>query len=161
MDLLLLGPVEARFDGRLIALGAPKQRAVLAMLALQLGRTVSTDRLVEGLWGERPPLSAPKMVQLYVSHLRRLLDGNGAEIVTRGRGYELRLADGDVDAVQFERLLDESRAREALALWRGEALADVADEPFAAPRSGGWRGCGCTRANWRSTTTSKPAGTAR
>jgi YVTN family beta-propeller protein len=132
VDLLLLGPVEARLDGRPVALGAPKQRAVLAMLALQLGRTVSTDRLEEGLWGERPPLSAPKMVQLYVSHLRRLLDGNGAEIVTRGRGYELRLSDGDVDALRFEQLLDDGRAREALALWRGEALADLVDEPFAA-----------------------------
>jgi DNA-binding beta-propeller fold protein YncE len=72
------------------------------------------------------------MVQLYVSHLRRVLDGNGAGIVTRGRGYELQLSDGDVDAVRFERLVDESRAREALALWRGEPLADVVDEPFAA-----------------------------
>jgi peptide/nickel transport system substrate-binding protein len=133
VDLLLLGPVEARLDGRLIALGAPKQRAVLAMLALHLGRTVSTDRLAGGLWGEHPPPSAPKMVQLYVSHLRRLLEGNGAEIVTRGRGYELRLSDGHVDALRFEHLLDDSRAREALALWRGEALADIADEPFAAP----------------------------
>ena len=132
MDLHLLGPVEARLDGRPIALGAPKQRAVLAMLALRVGHTVSTDRLAEGLWGEHPPPSAPKMVQLYVSHLRRLLDGNGAEILTHGRGYELRLVHGEIDAVRFERLLEEERAREALALWRGEALADVADEPFAA-----------------------------
>jgi len=132
MDVHLLGPIEARLDGRPIALGARKQRAVLAMLALQVGRTVSADRLAEGLWGEQPPLSAPKMVQLYVSHLRRLLAGNGAEIVTRGRGYEPRLTDGEVDAVQFVRLLDQTRAREALALWCGEPLADVADEPFAA-----------------------------
>ena len=132
MDLRLLGPIEARLDGRVIALGAPKQRAVLAMLALEVGRTVPVDRLAEGLWGEQPPGSAPKMVQLYVSHLRRLLEGNGAQIVTRGRGYELRLFDGDVDAVRFERLLEQSSPREALALWRGEALADVADEPFAA-----------------------------
>jgi YVTN family beta-propeller protein len=132
VDLHLLGPVEALLDGRPIALGAPKQRAVLAMLALREGHTVSADRLAEGLWGEHPPASAPKMVQLYVSHLRRLLDGNGAEIVTHGRGYELRLVDGDVDAVQFARLLDEARPREALALWRGEALADLVDEPFAA-----------------------------
>jgi YVTN family beta-propeller protein len=132
VDLLLLGPVEARADGEPIALGAPKQRAVLAMLALHVGRTVSADRLAEGLWGEQPPASAAKMVQLYVSQLRRLLDGSGAQIVTRGRGYELRLADDEVDAIRFERLLEEGRAREALALWRGEALADVADEPFAA-----------------------------
>ena len=101
------------------------------MLALEVGRTVSADRLAEGLWGEEPPASAPKMVQLYVSHLRRVLGGNGS-IVTRGRGYELQLPGDDVDAVRFERLLEESRAREALALWRGDALSDVADEPFAA-----------------------------
>ena len=133
IDLRLLGPIEARLAERPIALGAPKQRAVLAMLGLQAGRTVSADRLAEGLWGEQPPASAPKMVQLYVSQLRRLLDGDGAQIVTRGRGYELRLADGAVDAVEFERLLEHGRAREALALWHGEPLADVADEPFAAP----------------------------
>ncbi len=132
IDLRLLGPIEARRDERPVALGAPKQRAVLAMLALEAGRTVSADRLAEGLWGEKPPASAPKMVQLYVSQLRRLLDGDGAEIVTRGRGYELRLTDGAVDAVEFERLLEQDRPRDALALWHGEPLADVADEPFAA-----------------------------
>ena len=132
MDLRLLGPVEVRVDGRTVALGAPKQRAVLAMLALQVGRTVSADHLVEGLWGEQPPPSAPKMVQLYVSQLRRLLDGNGARIVTHGRGYELQLPGDEVDVIRFERMLEQDRAREALALWRGEALADVADEPFAA-----------------------------
>jgi len=132
MDVRLLGPIEASLDGRPIALGPGKQRAVLAMLALECGRTVSADRLAEGLWGERAPPSAPKMVQLYVSHLRRLLDGDGAEILTRGRGYELRLADGAVDVLRFEQLLDEARPRDALALWRGAALADVADEPFAA-----------------------------
>ena len=100
--------------------------------ALEANRTVSADRLAEGLWGEEPPSSAPKMVQLYVSQLRRLLDGNGATIVTHGRGYELRLPADAVDVARFERLVDESRPREALALWRGEALADVADEPFAA-----------------------------
>ena len=72
------------------------------------------------------------MVQLYVSHLRRLFDGDGARIVTRSRGYELQIDDGEVDAVRFERLLGEHRPREALALWHGEALADLADEPFAA-----------------------------
>ena len=71
MDLRLLGPLEAHFEGRPIELGPRKQRAVLAMLALEPGRTVSTDRLVEGLWGDEPPASAPKMLQLYVSHLRR------------------------------------------------------------------------------------------
>lgn len=67
MDLHLLGPVEATLDGRPIPLGATKQRAVLAMLALAPNATVPVDRLVDGLWGEDPPASAPKMVQLYVS----------------------------------------------------------------------------------------------
>ena len=132
MDLRLLGPTEARLDDGPLELGPRKQRAVLAMLALRPGRTVSVDRLAEGLWGEQPPSSAAKMVQHYVSHLRRALDGNGVRIVTRGRGYELQLLDGEVDAVRFERLLEESRPRDALALWRGDALADLADEPFAA-----------------------------
>lgn len=126
MELRLLGPIEVRLEDRPIQLGPRKQRALLAMLALQVGRTVSADRLVEGLWGEEPPPSAPKMVQLYVSHLRPLLAGSGARIVTRNGGYELQLSGDEVDVVCFERLLEESRAREALALWRGDALADVA-----------------------------------
>jgi YVTN family beta-propeller protein len=132
MDLQLLGPIEARLGDRSVVLGARKQRAVLAMLGLEANRTVSAGRLAEGLWGEEPPASAPKMVQLYVSQLRRLLDGNGATIVTHGRDYELRIPSDAVDVARFERLVDESRPREALALWRGDALADVADAPFAA-----------------------------
>ena len=132
MDLRLLGPIEASVDGRPVTLGPPKQRAVLAMLALEAGRTVSSDRLVDGLWGDEPPASAPKMVQLYVSQLRRLMEGNGAEIVRRGRGYELQLSDGGVDVAQFMGLVERGQPREALALWRGDALADLVDEPFAA-----------------------------
>ena len=133
MELHLLGPIEARLGDRRLHLGARKQRAVLAMLGLEANRTVSSDRLAEGLWGEEPPPSAPKMVQLYVSQLRRLLDGDGATIVTHGRGYELCLPADAVDVERFERLVERVRApREALALWRGEALADVAEEPFAA-----------------------------
>src|SRR4051812_38580955 len=140
-DLQLLGPVEATLDGRPIPLGATKQRAVLAMLALHPNATVSVDRLVDGLWGEDPPATAPKMVQLYVSQLRRLLAGADAEIVTHGRGYELGVGTEAVDVVRFERLVEEASrsveapndlAHEALALWHGSALADVAEEPFAA-----------------------------
>ena len=139
LDLQLLGPIEATLDGRPVPLGPTKQRAVLAMLALQVNRTVSVDRLVEGLWGAEPPDSAPKMIQLYVSQLRKALAGDTAEILTRGRGYELRLAAEDVDAERFESLVDAAggggangAAREALALWRGDALSDVVGEPFAA-----------------------------
>jgi DNA-binding SARP family transcriptional activator len=102
------------------------------MLALEAGRTVSADRLAEGLWGDELPPSAGKMVQLYVSHLRRALDGDGVRIVTHGRGYELQLPERAVDAVCFERLVGESRPRDALALWQGDALADLIGEPFAA-----------------------------
>jgi peptide/nickel transport system substrate-binding protein len=140
MQVQLLGPVEAMIDGRQIPLGATKQRALLALLALHANTTVPVERLVDGLWGDDPPASAAKNVQLYVSQLRRLLAGADAEIVTHGRGYELRLADDAVDSARFERLVEEAgraetangAAREALAMWRGAALADVADEPFAA-----------------------------
>jgi len=131
MDLQLLGPVEATLDGRPIPLGATKQRAVLAMLGLHANATVSMDRLVDGLWGDDPPATAEKMVQLYVSRLRRLLNG-AAEIVTRGRGYELRIDQERVDAARFERLVRQGAQDEALSLWHGEALADVSQEPFAA-----------------------------
>ena len=136
MQLRLLGPIEASVDGRAIPLGAAKQRAVLAMLALRPGSPVSADELMEGLWGEHPPATAAKMVQQYISHLRRVLaDGDGGRpvILTRGRGYELDIAPDDVDARRFERLVDEGAPREALALWHGPPLADLADEPFAAP----------------------------
>jgi WD40 repeat protein/DNA-binding SARP family transcriptional activator len=121
-------------DGRTVPLGGPKPRAVLAMLALDPGTTVSTDRLIEGLWGDEPPTTAAKTLQVYVSRLRKALtaNGDGTEIVTRARGYELRLAPDDIDACRFERLLAHGAPREALALWRGPPLDDVADEPFAA-----------------------------
>jgi DNA-binding SARP family transcriptional activator len=135
VQISLLGPVEVTSGGRPVAIGAGQPRALLALLALHEGSTVSTDRLVEGLWGEEPPATAPKMVQLSVSQLRKALaaEGDGAQIVTRGRGYELRLADGGPDVRRFEQLIAGGRPREALALWRGAPLADVADEPFAAP----------------------------
>src|SRR6266545_4214010 len=134
MEISVLGPVEVSAGGRPVAIGAGKPRALLALLALREGSTVTTDRLVEGLWGEQPPATATKMVQLCVSQLRRALPNGdeGAQIVTRGRGYELRLGGGGLDARRFERLIADGRPREALRLWRGSPLADVADEPFAA-----------------------------
>ena len=126
--------MEASVDGRPVAIGAGKPRALFAMLALRAGSTVSSDRLIEGLWGEAPPASASKMVQLHVSQLRKALaeSGNGAEISTRGHGYELRVAEEVVDTQRFERLIARGMPREALTLWRGPALDDVAGEPFAA-----------------------------
>ena len=114
------------------------------MLGLEANRAVTADRLIEGLWGEQPPPSAAKMVQNYVWRLRSVLaDDGGAEIVTRGRAYELRIDRELVDVCRLERLVSEAAraaeagerrngaAREALALFRGDPLADVADEPFA------------------------------
>src|SRR3954451_6878318 len=97
MDVRLLGPVEASVDGRVVAVGAGKPRALLALLALHAGSTVSSERLIEGLWGERPPATAVKLIQLHVSQLRKAISaaGDGGPILTRGHGYELRLeADG-------------------------------------------------------------------
>jgi DNA-binding SARP family transcriptional activator/WD40 repeat protein len=144
-EIKVLGRVDLLIDGRAVPLGGSKQRAVLAMLALRANRTLSADELIDGLWGERPPASAAKMVQLYVSRLRKAIDanGSGARIVTRGRGYELRVADDVVDATRFERLVEEAArgpasaagangaAGAALELWHGAPLADVAEEPFA------------------------------
>jgi YVTN family beta-propeller protein len=137
MEIRLLGLVEASHEGHAVALGGAKPRALLAILALQANTPVSADRLIEGLWGDRPPATAHKLVQVLVSGLRKELAGADVEIVTRGRGYELRVDPDAVDALRFERLLTSgengSHAREALALWGGPPLDDLADEPFAAP----------------------------
>jgi len=143
MDLLVLGPLELRSGEEPVGIGAPKERAVLAILALNANTSVSVDRLIEGLWGTDPPATATKNVHNYISKLRKLLASTGdAEIVTRGRTYELRIDPGHLDLRRVERLLDEARraaadgqhsqaAREALALWRGDSLADLSEEPFA------------------------------
>ena len=134
MEVRVFGALEANVDGRTVPLGASKPRALFAMLALHAGSVVSVQRLIEGLWGEHPPATAPKLVQVYVSRLRHALAarGEGAAIVTRGRGYELRVDPDAVDAARFEQLVVQGSPRDALALWRGPPLDDVADEPFAA-----------------------------
>ncbi len=136
-DVRLLGAIEVTLNGRPVELGATKQRALLVMLALRANAVVSVDELVEGLWGEEPPASAVKLIQHYVS---KLLAGGDAEIVTRGRGYQLRVRPDAVDVADFERLADAAArngengtaARRALSLWRGRPLLEVIDEPFAA-----------------------------
>jgi DNA-binding SARP family transcriptional activator/WD40 repeat protein len=143
VEFRILGPLEVVQDGELCVLGAAQQRALLAVLVLHRGETVSMDRLIDELWGERAPATAAKTVQVYVSHLRKAL-GRGV-IVTHGRGYRLAAAPGQVDVGQFDLLIaegrraladgDAARARarlgSALGLWRGEPLADFAYEPFA------------------------------
>ena len=151
MEFRILGPLEVRHDGRVIPLGAGQQQALLALLLLRANETVSRDRLVHELWGERPPSTAAKALQGHVSALRKLLEPDrasgaaGRVIVTRGSGYELRLEKDQLDVDLFERLRDEGRGalahgrpgraatllRDALALWRGSPLTDFAYEPFA------------------------------
>jgi DNA-binding SARP family transcriptional activator/WD40 repeat protein len=143
MQIRVLDSVGVELNDRPVKLGGPKQRAVLAMLALNAKTTVSVERLVDGLWGEDPPATGAKMVQQYVSQLRRLLDDDdGTLIVTRGRGYELHVDPATVDGLRFERLVElaadegagrrSELAREALDLWQGLPLAGMLDEPFAA-----------------------------
>ncbi len=113
IEVRLLGSVEALVDGHSLALGGSKQRSVVALLALNANTTLSADELIDALWGDDPPQSAAKNVQKYVSRLRKALGEAGAEaeILTRGRGYELRLPAGAVDALRFEQLIEEA-ARE-------------------------------------------------
>ena len=145
LELRILGPVQAVRDGRDVPLGGPKQRAVLALLVLDVGRTVPAGQLAEALWLGSPPSGAAKTLRSYVSRLRTVLAPETA-VTARGGGYAL-IADPDqVDAARFERLVGAGqgalglgeaasaagRFAEALALWRGRALADVTDvEPLA------------------------------
>src|SRR5215211_2141565 len=143
IEIRLLGPLEALRDGHAVPLGGTKPRALLASLALEPGRVVSVDRLVENLWPGEPPNTAAHAVQVYVSQLRTAL--GSAAIATRAPGYAFELDPECVDAHRFARLADDGRAalhvgdftaasaalRDALALWRGPALAGFLYEPFA------------------------------
>ena len=132
MEFRILGPLEVIVGGQFLPLGGGRQRALLALLLTRPNQVVSTDRLVDQLWGAHPPKTALNTVQYYVSQLRKLL---GAErIVTRPPGYMILVRPGELDLERFEALLaqdDAGAVREALALWRGPALADLAFEPFA------------------------------
>jgi DNA-binding SARP family transcriptional activator len=138
-EVRLLGPLEVGVSGGRLELRRQKQRALLALLALRAGEVVSTDRLVEELWSGDPPKAAVGSLQNLVSELRKAL---GAEVlVTRSPGYVLAVERDQVDAHRFERIAREARdgpaasrvarLREALALWRGPPLADLAFESFA------------------------------
>src|SRR5690348_2364013 len=136
----ILGPVEALVDGSPAALGAPKQRALLALLLVNRRRVVPAEQLIDGLWGEKPPASALQSLQVYVHGLRRALGGERIE--TAGRGYRAAVGEEELDLDRFERALERGRAaleadrpddaaedlREALAIWRGSALADLPDD---------------------------------
>jgi DNA-binding SARP family transcriptional activator len=143
VDLKLLGPLEARRGGSAVSVGGLKPRTLLAVLALDPGRVVSVDRIVESLWPGDPPDTASHAVQVYVSQLRKALAA--ATVARRPPGYVLDVKPEQVDVHRFSRLAGEGREyltsgdatagaavlREALDLWRGPALADFTYEPFA------------------------------
>jgi DNA-binding SARP family transcriptional activator len=152
MDFRILGPVEVLDEDRRVVLSGGKQRALLALFLLHANETLSTDRLIDELWGDRPPATAAKTVQVHISRLRKALvarAGNGSAgdggVVTREQGYELALDPERLDSHRFERLVADgwselaagrperaaSALEEALSLWRGEPLGDLAYEPFA------------------------------
>jgi DNA-binding SARP family transcriptional activator len=139
-DFRILGPLEVvGDDGASLPLGGTKQRSLLATLLLRVGEVVSTDSLLATLWGETPPRTAATSLQNLVSALRKLIGADA--LVTQPPGYRLRVDRESVDLCRFERLVREAAGREpeervrilrdALALWRGEPLADLAFEPFA------------------------------
>jgi DNA-binding SARP family transcriptional activator len=147
VELRLLGPLEVHDNGRIVPIGGGRRRSLLALLALHPNEIVSTDRLIDELWGDRPPATASKGLQVQVSQLRKDLayNGNGEALQTRSNGYVLRISPDRVDIRRFERALEEGeralsageperaaeRLSRALAMWRGPPLADFTYEPFA------------------------------
>lgn len=145
MELRLLGRFDVVVDGAAVSLGGPRQRAFLAVLAIHANEIVSVDRLAEEVWGPDLPATAVVTMQRYISHLRRALDGLPVAIETRRPGYVLLVDPDRIDAQRFERLVDQGRAHlaagaaaeagdvlsQALALWRGDPLADFSYESFA------------------------------
>jgi DNA-binding SARP family transcriptional activator len=142
VEFRILGPLEVVQGRRVLALGGPRQRALLALLLTNANEVVSVDTLIDALWGARPPRAAANTLQYHVSQLRRLL-GSGETIITREPGYLIRVEPDELDLFRFERLVAEAEQaspdraaqllRDALALWRGPPLADLADESFAQP----------------------------
>ena len=151
MRFRILGPLQVETEsGQVVALGPPKQRTLLALLAITPNSVLSTDRIIDALWGEHPPTDGARNIRVYVSRLRDVLEPDrtkrapGHVIVTEQSGYSLRIDPEDIDAVQFERLIGEARAQmkehpgpagvlveQALDLWRDQPLSDVAYEEFA------------------------------
>jgi ABC-type transport system substrate-binding protein/DNA-binding SARP family transcriptional activator/streptogramin lyase len=151
MEFRLLGPLEVRSDGELIVLAGPKQRAILTILLLDANQVVPRARLLAEVWGERAPGSEHSL-DVHISRLRKALapGGEGNALIRRGRGYLLCVEEGALDLVRFEQritagqqALAEERPEAAvgllndgLGLWRGEPLAEFADQAFAAAELG-------------------------
>jgi DNA-binding SARP family transcriptional activator len=150
MDFRILGRLEVLDSGRHVALGGARQRALLALLVIHANQTLGTERLIDGLWGGRPPATATKTLQVNISRLRKALEQSGTKghsemLATREHGYELRVDPERIDARRFERLIVEGRRQlaaqrperalalleEALSLWRGPPLEEFAYERFA------------------------------
>jgi DNA-binding SARP family transcriptional activator len=149
----VLGAFRVELDGREVDLGARLQRALLAILVVESGHVVPVDRLIDLLWRDEPPAAAIASVQAYISQLRRLLEPGRAPrtparvLVTQDPGYVLRIADDQVDAFRFQMLAQGAhndlaagrpaaavaQLEDAFALWRGDPLAEFADEPWAVP----------------------------
>ena len=146
MDFRILGPLEVSANGERLSIGGPKPRALLAILLLNADRVVSSDRLVEALWGDMPPAAARHTLEVNVSRLRKTLGASNAgdsALVTRAPGYLLHVQPGELDLHRFERLLAEGRRaradgeaasaarllHEAAGLWRGRPLADLEFAP--------------------------------
>ena len=152
VEFRILGPVEVVNDGRLVALGSLKQRALLVILLLHVNEVVSRERLIDDLWGEQPPETAAASLHTYVSQLRKLLEGNSGEpklLITRAPGYVLKVDPEHVDLRQFELLARRGKSEliaddvntaastlaAALALWRGPPLQEFGSAPFALAES--------------------------
>jgi YVTN family beta-propeller protein len=147
MDYRILGPLEVAEDDREVVLGRGRQRSLLALLLLHANEVVSSERLIDELWGDAPPPTAAKTVQVYVSQLRKSLRNGDPEgpLLTRGPGYVLRIGPDELDLHRFERAVADGRRaldsdapdraaaalRAGLSMWRGPPLADFAYEPFA------------------------------
>jgi DNA-binding SARP family transcriptional activator len=140
VEFRVLGPLEVLADGRPLPITGEKQRALLALLLLHANQVVSSDSLLEELWGERQPAAGATALRVRVSQLRKALRQKDV-LVTRAPGYLLRVEAGELDLHRFERLVAEAQEQEpalaaaklraALALWRGDPLADLTHEPFA------------------------------
>jgi DNA-binding SARP family transcriptional activator len=145
IEFRVLGPLEAQAGERPLPLGGAKQRAVLAILLLHANEVVSSDRLIDELWGAEPPTTAATALQVHVSQLRKTLEADRDILLTRAPGYTIALEAEQLDLWRFERLAAEGERaladcdpgsaavslRAALALWRGPPLADLAYEAFA------------------------------
>src|SRR5262249_22362956 len=140
MEFRILGPLEVLDDGEPIAVGTRKERTVLAVLLLHANEFVSRERLIDELWGESPPPTARKAVNIYISQLRKALSLNGLDpIATADGGYRLEVGSDELDVSRLQRVLTDARERaaageleaaaellrEALELWRGPTLAGL------------------------------------